>query len=365
MQNLNGLPPGAVTRDDLHCLVWQTPMAELARRFGISQRQLTEICKSLDVPYPRSRYWKLRRDGRRVEISQLPEKSPSVPNYIVIQSRRLRPQTDLDRNSDVTKEAVGIPKGRTGPHPVILAWHEERANQAARFRMSLPDWSKCDLRKQAIFERIFREVEANGLRVEPRKRLTSFCVVYESVQIICTLREKNERIRKSERVTGSLWPTLRPSGRLFFKIENGLDREIAIRREWDEKKEQRLETMIPDIVATVLKAGPVLVKLQKRSEELAQQRYEAERLRREEEVKLRVDKNRLLALIDFADRLEVIAKLQRLIEALEQSTVDALTVIGDRPISDWFQWARSHMHTFDPLSKGAAGVFGDISQIKD
>ena len=42
--------PVTLTRDELHKLVWETPMSRLFERFGLSGNGLAKICRRLDVP---------------------------------------------------------------------------------------------------------------------------------------------------------------------------------------------------------------------------------------------------------------------------------------------------------------------------
>ncbi len=44
------------TRQELHSLVWATPVWELAKGFDISDRGLAKICTRADIPFPQRGY---------------------------------------------------------------------------------------------------------------------------------------------------------------------------------------------------------------------------------------------------------------------------------------------------------------------
>lgn len=61
-----------MTRNELYRAVWSDPVFHVAKRIGISNRGLLDICRSAEVPTPPRGYW------RRIQTGQTPEKSPLV-----------------------------------------------------------------------------------------------------------------------------------------------------------------------------------------------------------------------------------------------------------------------------------------------
>src|SRR5262245_5175904 len=59
-----------VTREELHRLVWSSPMVQLAERFGCSDVALAKLCKRMDVPRPGRGYW------AQLAAGQCPTKTP-------------------------------------------------------------------------------------------------------------------------------------------------------------------------------------------------------------------------------------------------------------------------------------------------
>lgn len=106
-----------MTRNELYQAVWSDPVFHIARRIGISNRSLLDVCRRAEVPTPPRGYW------RRIQTGQTPEKAPLT-----------RPEDDssipisLDgpaaNAGALPPEAVGKPlaqksKNESGPLPTV------------------------------------------------------------------------------------------------------------------------------------------------------------------------------------------------------------------------------------------------------
>ena len=49
--------PVTLKREDLYQQVWQKPMSQLARQYGLSDRGLAKICDRMQIPVPGRGYW--------------------------------------------------------------------------------------------------------------------------------------------------------------------------------------------------------------------------------------------------------------------------------------------------------------------
>ncbi len=47
----------SLTREELHRLVWSTPMIKVAIELGVSGSYLARVCTALGVPRPERGYW--------------------------------------------------------------------------------------------------------------------------------------------------------------------------------------------------------------------------------------------------------------------------------------------------------------------
>lgn len=59
-------------REKLYQEVWQTPISQLASKYGLSDVGLAKVCKRMDIPLPPRGYWQKRRYGHEVKESNLP-----------------------------------------------------------------------------------------------------------------------------------------------------------------------------------------------------------------------------------------------------------------------------------------------------
>ena len=207
------------------------------------------------------------------------------------------------------------------------------------------------MRSHRILSALFATLEANGLLVEPRDELNSFCVHYGDVKINCNLREKRKRVREGMRGTGATRFALKPSGKLVFAIEHYFNKDFPFPVQWCETSTLDLDAMIPGIVSALMGAGQSLQQVQNAELEAA-----------EEEGRQRRDANRWKAFTELAEHLETVCRIGRFVEALERGAVDGSKVIGDRPISEWFEWAKFKLEKSNPLSVGAEQIFDEIAK---
>jgi len=87
-----------LTRQQLHALVWETPMTKLAKEFGLSDVALHKICRKHRIPTPPVGYWAKKAHGKRVATTPLPE--PSDETEIVV------------RESSASNEPLAIAEAR-------------------------------------------------------------------------------------------------------------------------------------------------------------------------------------------------------------------------------------------------------------
>jgi len=76
-----------VSREDLYRLIWEAPVSEVARRFGISDVGLAKACRRAAIPIPPRGYWAKAEAGRLVEQSPLPPPPPGLRDKIRLKGR--------------------------------------------------------------------------------------------------------------------------------------------------------------------------------------------------------------------------------------------------------------------------------------
>jgi hypothetical protein len=122
--------------------------------------------------------------------------------------------------------------------------------------------------------------------------------------------------------------------------------------------------MLPEIIGTIMAAGPTLEKQRVEREE-AHRRYEEEQARRYEAQRLKeIDDKRWKRFQEFASNWEQRGKLLPFITELEtRLAVEGDITVGDKPLSAWIAWARARAEVLDPFARGAAGLFETIARV--
>ena len=117
----------AVTRDELHRLVWSTPMIKVAGELGVSGSYLARVCATLGVPRPERGYWAKLAVGRAPPVQPLPQakagdllewsKGTVLPPLTLVRRMAMEP---VRRKKSSTRV--------TGTHPLIRGAKEHFEN---------------------------------------------------------------------------------------------------------------------------------------------------------------------------------------------------------------------------------------------
>jgi hypothetical protein len=381
--------PTTLTRDELYQQVWQTPMIRLAVEFGISGNGLAKICDRLNVPYPPRGYWAKKAAGKKVITYRLPASSESTPPKVTI-SPTPPPQKPPELPAQVKEvvervrsaaSEIKVSERLTRPHEIIARWLEERERrkQEARrerdpWRRKLYDpgeWTQMDRRRHQILDVLFKTLEKQGARIKQGERQELF-VEQQGEKIEIQLREKQKQIRRppTNEEKKSLFhrdrsfiQELQPSGNLVFSIKTYLPSGLP--REWIEGERSRMENLLPDIVATVIAAGPLLVEQRRKREEAERQRRIAEQQRYEEQQRQKRENNRWRRFVDIAQDWRDIQLARAFLAAVKKTEMDPEKEIGDRKLGEWLLWAEERISTIDPLNVGAEAVFDSVESVNE
>lgn len=376
--------PVTITRDELYRRVWETPMSRLAAEFGISGNGLAKICDRLKIPYPPRGYWARKEAGQEVIQFRLLKPDTDTPLEATITPTpappKLAPEAEKATIAAHSKaDGLVVPDELRRPHAIIAAWLAEHKERRRRDRLDrnpygrpMPDWTEGEHRQHRILDTVFRAVEKHGFAVHS-EHLSTFHFEYKTEKIHCRLREKNRQVRRPKTAEERRWSigdkdwtqVLEPTGHLVLTLEDYYPAEYGIRREWLETATKPFEAMVPDIVATLLLAGPALVKLREDREAERQKREEAERRRQIEQARRKKERNQWRCLVEHAERHETAVKVRRLLASLQAATNDTSVLIGDRALSDWIAWANAYLDAFDPVGQGVEAIFGEISKVTD
>jgi len=120
---------------------------------------------------------------------------------------------------------------------------------------------------------------------------------------------------------------------------------------------------LPDIVATLLLAGPILIERRRQHEEAEKRRLEAEHRRYEEQQRRQKDDNRWKHFVGYAHRWRDAEIARQFLAALEGKLENGDASFDGRSTSRWIEWARDRLAKYDPLVAGAEPVLQDISRV--
>ena len=290
-------------------MVWATPMSRLATEFGITGNGLAKICDRLGVPHPPRGYWAKKEAGKPVVIRRLPKAKADTPNFADIQPSAPRVKTkstvpvapaDVE-GSGQSASSLDEPNEL---HPLVRAWvkqHKEEQTRRAREQRrrrsgiwdfepgELPDLTDRDLYRFQATSTLIRSVQAAGAKVTEALisgKLKITVSGHEIDMVVCEKMRQGIRRAEPEDNKWTAYPEhhqtgLYSSGFLRVAINTYLG---GSKPEWVESKAKMFPSMLPEITATVVAAGPRLEERQQEHEEWqrklrVQQAEEAERRR--------------------------------------------------------------------------------------
>ena len=380
-------PVRRVTREELYQMVWQKPLSRLAGEFGISGGGLASICKRLNVPYPPPGYWAKKEAGKPVVTLELGPGRDGVPD-----TAEIRPDAPRPAASPAAREAaaviaarvgnLAIPDGLDNLHPRVRAWIADHAKRQKERELenrqrrhdflgkppTIPDLTDRDRYRFRVTSAIFYGVEKAGGRIEKSSVSGAVTFLVDGHKVECTIIDRMVRSLKQ-------WEEQRKWTAFREHCKSGLESSGYLRvsittylpgrkTEWVESSKSMMGQLLPDIVAGIMAAGPVLEQM-KREREEQQKRYHEQEARRAEARRLReIDEKRWARFREFAvnwdDRKILLAFLAE-IEARLASEGDV--TVADRPLSEWVAWARAKTEALDPFRTGTAELFQTIARV--
>lgn len=378
--------PVDVSRDELYRQVWQTPMTRLAIQYGITGNGLAKICDRLNIPYPPRGYWAKKAAGKNVVAYRLPPPKDDIPSTVTItptpppaKPQALSPEVKANEETVAAASLISVPERLLRPHPIIarsLAEHDRRKQEARQERdpwrkklIDPGDLKEADRRRHRILDTLFKALEKQGGKAKEGGRRDLFMEIQgESIEF--QLREKQKQVRRPLNDSEKRWASkddkgwrqeLQPTNRLVLSIKTYLPGNL--RREWIESDLVRMESLLPDIVATFVAAGPLLVDQRRQREEAERQRQIAELKRNEERQRRKLDDNRWRRFVELALRRRDIEIAHGLLKALKMASFDSQQEVAGTSIADWIEWAESHLADDDPVNHGADAVFQAIAEV--
>ncbi|MFP5328542.1 MAG: hypothetical protein ACLGHC_00165 [Alphaproteobacteria bacterium] len=373
--------PQSLTHEELHDLVWETPMRRLAERFGISDVGLKKICRKLDVPTPPVGWWAKKTARKTVKVKPLPEWRPGVPKQVTIaptpdQEGGLR---DAVRERAASLGEISVPERLARPHPLISGWiadHRQRQQEARTHRdrwpgsrFAVPDFTAGERRRHRVLHALFRSLVKHGATISENDRRQLVATI-EGEAIAFTCREKLRQVTRPLTDDEKRWETsnssgvkkdLEPTGMMELQIHARLDEPL--RKTWRESESKPIEAMLPEIVAIFLVLGPVLAERSRRREEEARIAAERHRIAELERQRRQQDDNRFRRLCEIADGWKRVELARAFLARLRESELPETDPIDGRSLAEWLDWAEAKAAALDPAEQGTQAIFADVAQV--
>jgi hypothetical protein len=118
-------------RDVLYAQVWEEPVRDVAKRYGVSGVALAKTCRRLSVPVPGRGYWAKKQAGNAPARPPLP--AHRGPDSVTVDRR----QQEALAKEEALRAAAQIPQVHVAtalrnPHPLVAAAREVLTKKARR-----------------------------------------------------------------------------------------------------------------------------------------------------------------------------------------------------------------------------------------
>ena len=258
IDSISPLPPGPLTRRQLHEPVWSIPRMHLAARFGVSDVALGKICRRSFPPAPPNGWWTKVRMGTAPPRTELPEGlDPDEVVYVITEMPAPEPVIPLDPDVAAALAAlhaagpIVVSADLASPHPITaetLRWLDPKeARKRERIPCNsverpapCPAWlGLADATRDhalRVLEALFKAFGACGfetsVRVDDPSRRASTLILGESFSF---------RVRAHARTNALVLE-------LFTKLWSYSYREDGFVRRWTDRKRAKVEDRLAEIV---------------------------------------------------------------------------------------------------------------------
>lgn len=377
------------TRQELYDLVWSEPMAQLAKKFGLSDVGLAKACRRVVVPVPERGYWAKLRAGKQVIRMPLPPRGLGMPDRIEIgknastwsgavtneqiNEEASSPPVFPEEISDLTarvRKMVGkvtVPKTMARSHRLIAKLLEEDGHRHQKQQES-PYWSwnkplfgtSFERRRLRILNAIFLALERCGMKPSTRGQdVRELSVQVGEQHVHFTLDRIASRGRSSQAVSsgGKSMPE-----RMRLQIPSWRH-DAPVRETWEDGDGEKLEDRLEDIVAGLVVAGELqyrewrqrqhewaIERKAELEEEARRRKEEAER--RERERRIQAEKARIERLLNEALALRQATDIRAYVEAVRAANASAANPLPQEKVETWAAWALAEADRIDPVRSG-------------
>lgn len=350
-----------LTREDLHRRVWARPMPKAAHDLGVTTAELERLCKTLDVPFPYSGYW--RKDAPLDGHARtLPRARPGRPDAVELdlpEAAPSRPPPTPDPRPDIPTDA-----STSGIAPSVAPNRDaDPRPEPAEDRPEDP----LDRRWSLIHHRLAEALARAGHTLQTDNGRRGFDVKGQLLSY--WLREGYTRTKRplTPNEARDPWKAAggrdhvyeeRMTGRLILAVET---KAYGRKMEWrDHPRRGRLEDRIDEIVAGFEALADDTTRLDAERQAAEARWREAEAHRQAAERLARDQADRWARLSRLATQHENIRRVATFLKRLRAETGPAAG--GDPVLRAWFAWSEDAIAAYDPTTWDMAQVMRHVDR---
>ncbi|MBO6560484.1 MAG: hypothetical protein JJ959_08105 [Nisaea sp.] len=255
-----GGPQRLLSREELYDLVWQTPMSQLAKRFGLSDVGLKKVCRKHDIPTPPLGYWAKRAHGKRVFQPQLPAtKGPQKLVLSVVPLAVEQPELQAEQAKALKRASefppIQVPSDQPANlHPVAVrtakALRAAKVDQHGLKRVSEPG-AVAVVVGNASVDRVLRIIHAFAAASEKRgfsltEHPEGVQVLVEGTPVLWQLKETTDQTPHVPTKEELNWLARREADRAKYPYLYSSRSEGPVFRSWDQVLSGRLSMTLRD-----------------------------------------------------------------------------------------------------------------------
>lgn len=373
--------PASLTRQELYVLVWAHPVSHLAKRFGISGQGLAKICDRFDIPRPRAGHWNKVAAGKDIAMPALPPARTGMDEMVTIVRPTDGGVTPAGHSALAAARRnarpVSVTERLSDPHPIIAGWLADRKEAIAKKRCVADIWANrpvpaapftpTERRRLRVLDALLKALEAAQVVVAEtgRRGLVARCGRDEiEFQVKPKLKEVRQPLTPEERrwYAGKEYRReLVETDTLVFEVKRWLPGDLP--HKWQDGRKGTIETMVGDILVTLLAAFPLMAIARERAEERERLRQIDERRRYELQQQRKLEENRFRRLLEHAGKWREAELARDFLGALRAAIPDSTSLIDGKPAGEWLEWAEACASLHDPLQSDPLGIFESIAKV--
>jgi hypothetical protein len=379
-------------REELYQKVWEKPMLKVAEEYGVSDVALAKVCRKLSVPLPGRGYWAKLAHGHAVP------KKPALPNLdevpVIYRSEQSQQKQNKKPDPSDSETATIEELLRSGalvppaidpskePHVLIRSTASRLRSQSRKTDegILLPrEPGGLDVRVTAkslgralqVLAKVLAVLDGQAIKVEVLEQGGTVASI-EGCKIAFGVEEPVRKVvTQKPRVPNPTdkWDydrivTFESSGQLVLSIHSSSWETHGLRQKWSDAKTRRVESLIPDFIAGMMRTALVL----RRAEE-DRIRHENERQKRErdrEELRKLVaeEERKLEQFNQWMDNFESAERMRRFIAAYAEKT-SSRSPEKQPNHREWIEWANQQADRLDPfVAKKPASVLDRKNEIR-